>query len=422
MQQNQNQGTFKKSLILPIAMMFALLFLIAFVTNLAGSMGVILKNQFSTSNAVSQLGTFANFLAYAFMGVPAGIILKRKGYKFTSLLAIMVGIVGVGIQCLSGVAESFAVYVCGAFVAGFSMCMLNVVAMPMLNTLGGGGNRGNSLIQFGNTFNSLGGTITPILVGYLVGDLATANIKDAYPAMYIAMGVFVLAFIVLAFTQIPEPHLQTKEERAVEKAKPKDKYSPLSFRHFVLGAIAIFFYVGLENGIPNTANLYISQEVDPAVAGSVVGIYWFLMLCGRFLGAAVGSFISSKNMLASFATLGIVLVLCSLLVPQTATVSLFGTQLPLSMVFIPLCGLSTSIMFGSIFNLSTEGLGKYTPVASGIYMALVCGGGVIPVLQNYLADQFGAVQSYWIVVLCLLYILWYALSGCKNVNKDIPVD
>lgn len=417
-----NQTISRKSYALPIAMMFALLFLIAFVTNLAGSMGVILKNQFETSNAVSQLGTFANFLAYAFMGVPAGIILKRKGYKFTSLLAIAVGIAGVGIQCLSGVAGSFAVYVAGAFVAGFSMCMLNVVAMPMLNTLGGGGNKGNSLIQFGNTFNSVGGTITPILVGYLVGDFATAQIADAYPAMYIAMGVFALAFVVIALNKIPEPHLQSAKEREAEKKQPKDKYSPLSFRHFVLGAIAIFFYVGIENGIPNTANLYISEVVNPAVAGSVIGVYWFLMMCGRFIGAAVGSFISSKNMLAGVATLGIILVLCALLVPDTAQINLFGAELPLSMLFVPLCGLATSVMFGGIFNLSTEGLGKYTPVASGIYMALVCGGGVIPVLQNYLADYFGAVQSYWIVVLCLLYILWYALSGCKNVNKNIPVD
>ena len=417
-----NQTISRKSYALPIAMMFALLFLIAFVTNLAGSMGVILKNQFETSNAVSQLGTFANFLAYAFMGVPAGMILKRKGYKFTSLLAIAVGIAGVGIQCLSGVAGSFAVYVAGAFVAGFSMCMLNVVAMPMLNTLGGGGNKGNSLIQFGNTFNSVGGTITPILVGDLVGDFATAQIADAYPAMYIAMGVFALAFVVIALNKIPEPHLQSAKEREDEKKQPKDKYSPLSFRHFVLGAIAIFFYVGIENGIPNTANLYISEVVNPAVAGSVIGVYWFLMMCGRFIGAAVGSFISSKNMLAGVATLGIILVLCALLVPDTAQINLFGAELPLSMLFIPLCGLATSVMFGGIFNLSTEGLGKYTPVASGIYMALVCGGGVIPVLQNYLADHFGAVQSYWIVVLCLLYILWYALSGCKNVNKNIPVD
>ncbi len=414
--------TTKKSYALPIAMMFALLFLIAFVTNLAGSMGVILKHQFQTSNAVSQLGTFANFAAYAFMGVPAGIILRRKGYKFTSLLAIAIGIVGVGIQCMSGVAESFAVYVCGAFVAGFSMCMLNVVAMPMLNTLGGGGNKGNSLIQFGNTFNSIGGTITPILVGYLVGEIATANIKDAYPPMYIAIAVFVLAFIVIAFTKIPEPHMQTAEERAAEKTKTKDPYGPLSFRHFTLGCLAIFFYVGIENSIPNTANLYISQIINPTVAGTMIGTYWFLMMCGRFIGAALGSFISSKNMLAVVTCLGVVLISLVMCLPDTIMVSLFGAQIPLPLIFIPLCGLATSIMFGGIFNLATEGLGKYTPVASGIYMALVCGGGVIPLLQNYLVDRIGAVSSYWVVMVCLLYIFWYAVKGCKNVNTDIPVD
>ena len=413
----------KNSNVLAIAIMFFLFAMISFVTGLQNPMGVIVKSQFGATNAMSQLGNLANFIAYAFMGLPAGFILKKYGYKVTSLAAVAVGFIGVGISFLSGVAESFAVYLTGAFVSGFSMCMLNTVVNPMLNTLGGGGNRGNQLIQFGGSLNSLAATICPVLVGYLIGEVtADTAISDANPALFIAMGVFALAFVVIALNKIPEPHLQSAKEREDEKKQPKDKYSPLSFRHFVLGAIAIFFYVGIENGIPNTANLYISEVVNPAVAGSVIGVYWFLMMCGRFIGAAVGSFISSKNMLAGVATLGIILVLCALLVPDTAQINLFGAELPLSMLFIPLCGLATSVMFGGIFNLSTEGLGKYTPVASGIYMALVCGGGVIPVLQNYLADHFGAVQSYWIVVLCLLYILWYALSGCKNVNKNIPVD
>ena len=141
----------KQNYTIPIIVMFLLFFMIAFVTNFAGSMGVIVKNQFGTSNAVAQLGTLANFIAYACMGIPAGIILRRKGYKFTSLLAVTVGFIGVGIQFLSGYAESFAVYVAGALVAGFSMCLLNIVVNPMLNTLGGGGNRGNQLIQWGGT-------------------------------------------------------------------------------------------------------------------------------------------------------------------------------------------------------------------------------------------------------------------------------
>ena len=173
-----------------IIVMFALFFMIAFVTNFAGSMGVIVTNQFGATKALSQLGTLANFIAYACMGIPAGIILKRKGYKFTALAAVIVGLAGVAVQWISGPAESFAVYVVGAFIAGFSMCMLNIVVNPMLNTLGGGGNTGNRLIQLGGSCNSIGGTIAPILLGYLVGgSLDNASVKDAAPAMLIAMAI-----------------------------------------------------------------------------------------------------------------------------------------------------------------------------------------------------------------------------------------
>ena len=295
----------KNSNILPIVVMFLLFFMIAFVTNFAGSMGVIVKTQFGASNAMAQLGTLANFIAYAVMGVPAGVILKRKGYKFTSLLAVSVGFVGVGIQWLSGYAESFGVYVLGAFVAGFSMCLLNIVVNPMLNTLGGGGKRGNQLIQFGGSCNSIGGTLAPIILGYLIGgSAAAAQVGDAAPAMLAAMLIFLLAFVIISLTKIPEPHIETAEQRAAAKAQ-KDQYSPLSFRHFVLGAVAIFFYVGVEVGIPNTANLYMSANpaVGPAIAGPVVGLYWLMMMFGRLIGGAVGGKVSSKAMLVTVSSL-----------------------------------------------------------------------------------------------------------------------
>ena len=195
-----------------IIVMFALFFMIAFVTNFAGSMGVIVTNQFGASKALSQLGTLAHFIAYACMGIPAGIILKRKGYKFTALAAVIVGLVGVAVQWISGPAESFLVYVIGAFIAGFSMCMLNIVVNPMLNTLGGGGNEGNRLIQLGGSCNSIGGTLAPILLGYLVGGtVETATVRDAAPAMIIAMAIFALAAVIIALTKIPEPHMETPE-------------------------------------------------------------------------------------------------------------------------------------------------------------------------------------------------------------------
>lgn len=410
--------------ILPIAVMFLLFFMIAFVTNFAGSMGVIVKNQFGASNALSQLGTLANFIAYACMGIPGGIILKRKGYKFTSLLAVSVGFLGVGIQWLSGYAQSFGVYVLGAFVAGFSMCLLNIVVNPMLNTLGGGGKRGNQLIQFGGSCNSIGGTLAPIFLGYLIGGQAsTANVSDAAPAMLTAMLIFVVAFLVIFFTQIPEPHIETAAQRAAAQAQ-NGKYSPMSFRHFVLGAVAIFFYVGVEVGIPNTANLYMSSNpaVGPAIAGTVVGLYWLMMMCGRLLGGAVGGKVSSKAMLAAVSATAVVMLLCVMFFPETWVVTFKGVELPVSMIVMFLCGLMTSVMWGSIFNLAAEGLGKYTPAASGIFMALVCGGGILPFFQNLLADHVGYLLSYIVPIAGLLYIFFYALVGSKNVNKDIPTD
>ena len=417
----------KNGNILAIIVMFALFFMIAFVTNFAGSMGVIVTKQFGATKAMSQLGTLANFIAYACMGIPAGIILKRRGYKFTALAAVIVGLVGVAVQWISGYAGSFAVYVAGAFIAGFSMCMLNIVVNPMLNTLGGGGNAGNRLIQLGGSCNSIGGTIAPILLGYLVGgSLDNASVKDAAPAMIIAMAIFAFAAILIALTKIPEPHMETPEERAARKSGSvaKDPYGPLSFRHFVLGAVAIFFYVGIEVGIPNTANVYFSELewVGPALTGTMIGAYWFCMMLGRLAGGAIGGKVSSKAMLSATSIAAIVFLIAFIFTPENIQIAMFGKELPVALIFIVLCGLCTSIMWGSIFNLSAEGLGKYTATASGIFMTLVCGGGIIPFLQNLLADPVGAIQSYWLRIACLAYLLFYALVGSKNVNKDIPVE
>ena len=416
--------TNNKSNILPIVVMFLLFFMIAFVTNFAGSMGVIVKTQFGASNAMAQLGTLANFIAYAVMGVPAGIILKRKGYKFTSLLAVSVGFVGVGVQWLSGYAESFGVYVLGAFIAGFSMCLLNIVVNPMLNTLGGGGKRGNQLIQFGGSCNSIGGTLAPIILGYLIGgSAAAAQVGDAAPAMLAAMLIFLLAFVIISLTKIPEPHIETAEQRAAAKAQ-KDIYSPLSFRHFVLGAVAIFFYVGVEVGIPNTANLYMSANpaVGPAIAGTIVGLYWLMMMFGRLIGGVVGGKVSSKAMLVTVSSLAIAMLVCVMFFPEAWVVTFKGIELPVSMIIMFLCGLMTSVMWGAIFNLAAEGLGKYTPAASGIFMAMVCGGGILPFFQNLLADHTNYLVSYIVPIAGLVFILFYALVGSKNVNKDIPTE
>ena len=424
----------KQNSSVPAIIVCILLFgMISFVTNLASPMGDVLKNQFSVPNWMGTLGVFANFIAYACMGIPAGNMLQKKGYKFTALAAVAVGFVGVAIQTLSGVAESFAIYLLGAFVAGFSMCMLNVVVNPLLNKLGGGGNSGNQLVQVGGSFNSLMGTAVIFLSGIFVPNILEAKISQVFPLMAIALAIFAVAFVVIALTKIPE-----NKPEAVQEGQ-KEKYGPMSFRHFVLGAIAIFVYVGIEVGIPNVLQKWLQngglnvESGAEAIASTVTATYWLLMLVGRLVGVAIASKVSAKAMLSSVSILGLVLVAGAILLDPANSVNLpvfkgtagFGlAEVPVNAALLVICGLCTSVMWGGIFNLAVEGLGKYTEKASGIFMALVCGGGILPLLQNAIVDVTGEnyLISYVVVAACLLYLLYYALVGSKNVNKDIPVE
>ena len=413
----------KKGNVLAIGIMFFLFAMISFVTGLQNPMGVIAKAQFGATNLMSQLGNAANFIAYAFMGLPAGFLLKGRGYKFTALTAIAIGFVGVGISFLSGVLESFPVYLLGAFVSGFSMCMLNTVVNPLLNTLGGGGNKGNQLIQFGGSCNSLAATIVPVLAGYLIGEVTEkTQVADVNLALFIAMAIFALAFVIILLSYIPEPELEAaaaageqKKEGTLDSIK-----GAVSHKNLVFGVIAIFLYVGIEVGIPNMANLYMTSPdglgMAVGVAGTLVGAYWFLMLCGRLVGGAVGAKVSSRAMMTFVSSLAIAFVLLGMFLPETMTMSLLDAQVPVGMLFFVLCGLCTSIMWGAIFNLAVEGLGKYTSIASGLFMVMVCGGGILPLLQGFVADKAGYITSYWVIIAALAYTLWFALAGSR-INK-----
>ena len=423
----------QKSNVLAIIVMILLFGMISFVTNLASPMGDVLKHQFGVANWMGTLGVFANFIAYAVMGIPAGNMLSKFGYKKTALIAVAVGFIGVGIQTISGVAESFGVYLLGAFVAGFSMCMLNIVVNPMLNKLGGGGNRGNQFVQVGGSFNSLMGTAVIFLTGVFIPSIVDAKISQVFPLMGIALAIFAVAFVVILFTNIPEnaPQAVVKEE--------KSQFGPMSFRHFVLGAVAIFIYVGVEVGIPNILQKWLQngglnvESGAEAIAGTVTATYWLLMLVGRLAGAALGAKVSAKTMLTAVSGVGLVLVLAAMFLNPATAVNLpvfqgtagFGmASVPVNAALLVLCGLCTSVMWGGIFNLAVEGLGKYTEKGAGIFMAMVCGGGILPFVQNLVVDvtDGGYLTSYWVIVAGLVYMLYYALVGCKNVNKDIPTE
>ena len=492
-----------------IIIMIALFAMIAFVTNLCSPMAVIVKNQFGASNFQAQIGNYGNFIAYLLMGIPSGMLIKKYGYKATALMALVLGILGVFVQWMSGwesMADSaFSIYLIGAFIAGFCMCMLNTVVNPMLNILGGGGNKGNQLIQTGGALNSLSGTLTPFFVGALIGQLTSkTQMGDVAPLLWIAMGIFAASFVIISFVKIPEPNMGSKNGKAV-----KFTHSPWNFRHTVLGVIAIFFYVGIEIGIPGTLNFYLADQKATGagvlgdastIAGAVVALYWLLMLVGRSTSSVISGKVSTRAQLVTVTSVCMVLIFFAIITPKESRInvpsilydpveSVSGTLtsagmpqgeidafianpsedklaayteqtpvmvndaqgnettmqrtvirnsekqpheivnsvanvpgVPISALFLILCGLCTSVMWGGIFNLAVEGLGKYTAQASGIFMMMVVGGGVIPLIQQLIAKSQGYMVSYYLIIAAVAYIFFYAVWGCINVNKDIPVD
>ena len=425
-----------KSNVVAIITMFFMFAMISFVTNMAAPFGNIWKTHYEWSG---MLGNMMNFAAYLFMGIPAGKMLTKIGYKKTALIALAVGFFGMLVQfCSSYMAiglPALFVYLTGAFICGFCVCMLNTVVNPMLNTLGGGGNRGNQLIQTGGACNSLAGTLTPLLAGAMIGTITKQTaMSNVRPLLLIAIAVFAISFMIIYFVAIPEPNLHKQVTK-----KEKERYSAWSFRHLVLGVVAIFFYVGIEVGIPGELNFYLSDPGEmgaglgngaAVIGGAIAAAYWLLMLVGRLASSAISSKVSTRKQLTFVTQLAIFLVLIAILLPSSVRVNMPGfvdgefrmLNVPMEALFLVLCGLCTSLMWGTIFNLAVEGLGKYTEQASGIFMMMVVGGGIMPLLQNKIARHFGYMNSYWLIVAMLAFILFYALLGSKNVNKDIPTE
>ena len=407
--------------------------MISFVTNMGAPFGNIWGQKYEFA---ASWGNLMNFTAYLFMGIPSGMLLKKIGYKKTALYALILGVIGLAVQYLSSIYGSdiavnemdgvtvslnLYIYMLGALICGVCVCMLNTVVNPMLNLLGGGGNKGNQLIQVGGTLNSLTATLTPMLAGILVGTVTeNTSMSDVSPLLFIGMAVFAISFVIISRVSIPEPNLGKEGDKMMDSLK-----GAIRFRHLILGVIAIFFYVGVEIGIPMHLNFYVTNlgfEGSAAVGGTLAASYWFMMLIGRFSSTLISGKVSTKTQMTVVSTVAIIFLLIAIFLPETPTISISDHEVPTKVIFIAACGLCTSIMWGGIFNLSVEGLGKYTEAASGIFMMMVVGGGLMPWLQDVIAKASGSIPSYWLQVAMLAYILFYSVIGCKNVNKDIKVD
>lgn len=384
-----------------------------------------LKNTFAT------LITFSWFLAYPLCGGVGSSWTTKYGYKGTLIRSLLIMIVGLGFFFLSSfftvqfpdaslhlgssfVPYGFFIFLLGSFIVGASATILQVVINPYLTACFVKGTQSIQRMAIGGSANSIGTTIAPFFVsGIVFGGLAMENIRVSQLMIPFLALMVVITLVVLILLRLPLPDIKGTKAEAGEKLEK----SVWSFSHLTLGVIAIFFYVGVEVCIGANINLYaIEQEavngafsffgsssltlfgINFAIPALMATLYWGGMLIGRLVGSSLST-VAPRTQLAVTTVCATILTLLAI-----------GFNNPWLLTAV---GLFHSIMWGAIFTLSVAKLGKYTSVASGVFMIGVVGGAILPLVQGALADAMGWRWSWIIVIFGEIYMLYYALAGSR---------
>ena len=418
-QQKQTQ-----SYLVPFIIMVVLMALVGLITNLNGQFQAPMKDAFlqksgSLTYALTTLITFAFFSDYLAMGIPSAKCIEKKGYKKTLIIGLFGLIAAFGLYELSAyifeavdlekfqaevadpnaviIPVAYYVFLLAGFVAGSAMTFLQAVLNPYIVACDVKGTTGVTRQSIAGTANSTMATIAPMLVASVIF-AGKSGLDIALSSLYIPFLVLIVLVggLIVALMNIHLPSIASAEKKEGEVLEK----SVWSFSHLALGVVAIFMYVGVEVCIGNNINLYgQSLGFKPEQAALMATIYWSLMLVGRLCGSFLSSISASKQLLITSTGAG-VLVLASIV-----------TNNP---YFLVGAGLFHSVMWGAIFSLAIDKLGKYTSAGSGALMMGIFGGAILPFAQGILADSLGSWHFTWVIVLVgEAYLLYYALVGHK---------
>ena len=382
----------------------SLFFMWGLITSLNDVLIPRLKAVFELSYTEAMMVQFCFFFAYFVVSLPAGSLVKKIGYKSGIIIGLIIA--GIGCACFYPAAafQSYNYFLAALFVLASGITLLQVAANPYVTVLGDS-ETASSRLTMTQAFNSLGTTIGPWIGGILILGSATNavenSIADASSVQmpYLALaGALILMAAIFAVLKLPSVDV---EEDAV--AAPSEG-SAWTYSHLVLGAVAIFLYVGAEVSIGSflinflgEANIAGLEESD---AAKYVSFYWGGAMIGRFIGAAAMQFIPAGKALAFNALAASVLI--ALAVFTDGQVAMW------SILFV---GLFNSIMFPTIFSLGLKGLGQHTSQGSGILCLAIVGGAVVPLLQGVLADTYGVQPAFLLAIACYVYIIFYGLKG-----------
>lgn len=384
-----------------LALLTSLFFMWGFLTCMNDILIPHLKGLFDLSITQAMLVQFTFFGAYFLMSLPAGWIIGKIGYKMGIVTGLGVAAVGAALFFPAAVLLSYGFFLFALFVLAIGIVILQVAANPFVAELGSP-ETASSRLNLTQGFNSLGTTVAPIFGAYLILDNAAVDVvakSEVVQMPYVGLAI-TLALIAMVFAFVKLPKIEDTE---AEKAEG----SVWRYKHLVLGAVAIFTYVGAEVAIGSALVMYFGNEglhlFGEAKAANYVSLFWGGAMVGRFIGSGVMQKIPAYKVLAFNSIIVVVLVVTSML--SDGYVALWS---------IVLVGLFNSIMFPTIFTLAIDGLGKHTSQGSGVLCLAIVGGAIIPLLMGILADNFGLRNSFSLTILCYAYILFYALKGHKH--------
>ena len=394
-----------------LIVVFAVLFLIGFITTMNNSMIDFCKKAFNLKDAQGQLVNTAFYGAYA-LSIPFGLLMNKIGYKKTLLLGLAVVGIGfiinyLGISSMLGMSTSviYSVFLGSMFIVALGIVMLQLVANPYVMVLGSP-EKGAFRMTLANALNSAATTVAPAFITYVIiaGKVPT---PDAVPGPYLGLGIFTLILCaVLFFLKLPNINEgEQAEELTGEKKEYKD--SVFQYPHVWLGMLGIFFYMGIELGVPSMLPAYFKSNPELAQYGSPTDFlpyYWGSMMVGRFAGAIILNKFKPRKILS-------VCLVCGAL----CVASSFALSGIASVYAMLAAGLFHSVMWPLVFNLGLQELGPHTKAASGIINLGVVGGATLPLLMGFIVDSPALGVGYAVAMMFVyyVYVFWFCNFGSK---------
>jgi len=408
------------------ALVTTLFFIWGFLTSLNDILIPHLKAIFDLNYAQVMLVQFAFFTSYAIFGFPSGKVVEWIGYQRTMVVGLFTMALGAILFIPAANLPSYPLFLGALIVLAAGMTALQVSANPYVTVLGPP-QTAASRLNLAQAFNSLGTTVGPPLGGFLILKGAEKLVENTSAMTPAALRIYrmhqaatvktpylvftlVLVLVALAIALYKFPRIDTTKDFRPMKEGDK-QHSIWRYPHVVLGAIAIFVYVGAEVSIGSFLINYFGQSyiagLTALAAANLVPFYWGGAMVGRFIGSAVLQKMKTNKLVAMCAVVAMVLVLISMLS--------FGHMAVWSILAV---GLFNSIMFPSIFTLGIAEMGPLTGEASGLLVIAIVGGAIIPEIQGVLADHIGIHHAFIIPVICYLYIAYYGWKGWRVILPE----